>query len=103
MEDQISRTIENSWSKNLAEIRSMLQELVGNLTISKPNPMEFQRFCENHNLYLSSSYLDGAALTWYLWLFQNKQLEDWEHFTAKVLICFYKRHLKSPEDLLANL
>ncbi|KAH0683073.1 hypothetical protein KY290_021660 [Solanum tuberosum] len=41
MEDQISRTIEDSikvvkdtWSKDLAEIRSMLCELVGNLPTS---------------------------------------------------------------------
>ncbi|XP_049358495.1 uncharacterized protein LOC125823113 [Solanum verrucosum] len=131
MEDQIYRTIEDSikvvkdtWSKDLAEIRSMLRKLVGNLPMSKSGTVEFQRFCgentelwisqaehyfnfyeiaENNKLYLASSYLDGAALTWYRWLFQNKQLADWEHFAAKVLIRFHKLHLKSPEDRLANI
>ncbi|KAH0765411.1 hypothetical protein KY285_001282 [Solanum tuberosum] len=90
MEDQIVRTIKESikvmkdtWSKDLAEIRSMLHELVGNLPT------------KNHKLSLASYYLDGVALTWYHWLFQNKQLIDWEHFAAKVLIRFHKQHLKS--------
>ncbi|KAH0781188.1 hypothetical protein KY290_000786 [Solanum tuberosum] len=131
MEDQIVRTIKDSikvmkdiWSKDLAEIRSMLHELVGNLPTSKPSTLKFQRFCgensefwisqaeqyfdfyeiaENHKLSLASYYLDGAALTWYQWLFQNKQLVDWEHFAAKVLIRFRKRHLKLQVGRLANL
>lgn len=41
MEDQISRTNEDSWSKDFAKIYSMLQELVAT---SKPTPIEFQRF-----------------------------------------------------------
>ncbi|KAH0679053.1 hypothetical protein KY284_020138 [Solanum tuberosum] len=68
MEDQIVRTIKDSikfmkdtWSKDLAEIRSMLHELVGNLPT------------------------------------------NWEHFAAKVLIRFRKRHLKSQVGRLANL
>ncbi|KAH0683596.1 hypothetical protein KY289_021348 [Solanum tuberosum] len=131
MEDQIVRTIKDSikvmkdtWSKDLAEFRSILHELVGNLPTSKPSTIEFQRFCgknpelwisqaeqyfdfyeiaENHKLSLALSYLDGAALTWYQWLFQNKQLVDWKHFAAKVLIRFHKRHLKSQEGRLVNL
>lgn len=120
MEDQISRTNEDSWSKELAEIRSMLQQLIAT---NKPSPMEFQRFCgenpelwisqaeryfdcyeigENHKLSFASSYLDGAAMTWYQWLFQNKQLVDWEHFTAKVLIRFRKQNLKSMKGRLPN-
>lgn len=120
MEDQISRTNEDSWSKELAEIRSLLQQLIAT---NKPSPMEFQRFCgenpelwisqakryfdfyeigENHKLFFASSYLDGAAMTWYQWLFQNKQLVDWEHFTAKVLIRFRKRNLKSMKGRLPN-
>lgn len=49
MEDQISRTIKDSikvmkdsWLKDIAEIRSMLHDLVGNLATSKPTPVEFQ-------------------------------------------------------------
>ncbi|PHT47615.1 COBRA-like protein 1 [Capsicum baccatum] len=33
---------------------------------------------------------------------QNKQLVDWEHFTAKVLLRFPKIHLESLENHLAN-
>ncbi|KAH0744980.1 hypothetical protein KY290_032973 [Solanum tuberosum] len=80
MEDQIVRTIKDSikvmkdtWSKDLADIRSILHELVGNLPTSKPSTIEFQRFC------------------------------DWKHFAAKVLIRFRKGHLKSQEGRLANL
>ncbi|OIS97967.1 hypothetical protein A4A49_62496, partial [Nicotiana attenuata] len=32
---------------------------------------------------LSSFYLDGEALKWFNWLFQNKQFFSWTHFKAK--------------------
>ncbi|PHT79737.1 hypothetical protein T459_17789 [Capsicum annuum] len=113
----------DSWSKEICEIRSLLHELIGNPTRSKPTPVEFTRFCgenpelwmskaesyfdfyeiaENHKLSLASSYLDGAALSWYQWLLLNKQLVDWEHFIAKVLVRFPKLHLESLENHLAN-
>ncbi|KAF3643640.1 putative peroxidase 4-like [Capsicum annuum] len=113
----------DSWSKEICEIRSLLHELMGNPTRSKPTPVEFPRFCgenpglciskaesyfdfyeiaDNHKLSLASSYLDGATLSWYQWLLQNKQLVDWEHFTAKVLLRFPKLHLESLENHLAN-
>nr|XP_009771659.1 PREDICTED: uncharacterized protein LOC104222165 [Nicotiana sylvestris] len=103
MEDQICRTNEDSIKIVIAEIRSLLHELVGNVETSKPTRLEFRRFCgenpelwisqaeryfkfygmsENNKLLLASSYLDGEALKWYQWLFRNKQLADWEHFTA---------------------
>lgn len=59
---------------------------------------DFYEIAENHKLSLASSYLDGAALLWYQWLFQNKQLVDWEHFTTKVLIHFRKRYVESLES-----
>lgn len=37
---------------------------------------------------------------WYQWLLQNKQLEDWKYFTAKLLIHFHKKHLASQESRL---
>ncbi|PHU16007.1 hypothetical protein BC332_17212 [Capsicum chinense] len=113
----------DSWSKEICEIHSSLHELLGNPTRSKPTMVEFPRFCgenpelwiskaeryfdfyeiaENHKLSLASSYLDGVALSWYQWLLQNKQLVDWEHFTAKVLVRFPKLHLESLENHLAN-
>ncbi|KAH0709932.1 hypothetical protein KY284_011359 [Solanum tuberosum] len=131
MEDQIYRTIKDSikvmkdtLSKDLIDIHSMLCELVGTLTISKPGTVEFQRFCgenpelwisqaersfkfyeitENHKLDLASCYLDGTTLQWYQWLFQNKELADWKYFTEKVLIRFHKCHLKLPKESLSNL
>ncbi|KAM3340106.1 hypothetical protein P3S68_029976 [Capsicum galapagoense] len=123
MEDQKFRTPydsinvgRDSWSREIREIRSLLQELIGNPARSKPTPAEFPRFCgENPKLWISraeryfdfyeitkenklslaSCYLDGAALSWYQWLFRNKQLVDWKHFTTKVLIRFPKQHLES--------
>ncbi|KAM3322007.1 hypothetical protein P3S67_003158 [Capsicum chacoense] len=113
----------DSWSKEICEIRSLLHELIGNPARSKPTPVEFPRFCgenpelwiskaesyfdfyeiaDNHKLSLASSYLDGASLLWYQWLLQNKQLADWEHFAAKVLVRFSKLHLESLENHLAN-
>ncbi|KAK4377837.1 hypothetical protein RND71_004133 [Anisodus tanguticus] len=46
---------------------------------------------------------DWEALTWYQWLFRNKQLDHWKHFTAKVMILFGKQHLESQISRLANL
>ncbi len=43
--------MKDTWSKDLAEIHSMLHELVGNLPMSKPSTVEFQQFCgENPEL-----------------------------------------------------
>ncbi|OIT29809.1 hypothetical protein A4A49_16541 [Nicotiana attenuata] len=131
MEDQKIRTIDDSikvvkdsWSKDIAEIRSLLHELVENLATIKPTPVEFRRFCgedpelwisqaeryfkfhgtlENNMLLRASLYLDGEALEWFRWLFRNKQLSDWEHFVAKVRIRFGKQHLESPEGHEATI
>ncbi|KAH0752122.1 hypothetical protein KY285_005270 [Solanum tuberosum] len=153
MEDQKLRTPydsinpkKNSWSKEMFEIRSILQGLVGKIATARPQnnvPMyenrdlspapptfrhkyasiNFGRFCgdnpeawifqaehyfefyeiaEKYKLSLASLYLDGEALEWYLWLFQNKQLADWKHFTAKVMIRFRKQHLESQRCHLLN-
>lgn len=64
---------------------------------------EFYCITENHKLPQASFYLDSEALEWYRWLFRNKQLIDWEHFTSKLLIRFQKRHLKSAEGRLAKI
>lgn len=131
MEGQIIRTIDDSikivkdsWSKDIAEIRSLLYGLVENLATSKPTPVEFWRFCgkdpelwisqveryfefhgtsENNKLLCASLYLDSEALEWFRWLFRNKQLSDWEHFVAKVRIRFGKLHLESPEVRVATI
>ncbi|KAM3198731.1 hypothetical protein P3L10_034530 [Capsicum annuum] len=130
MEDQKFRTPydsinvgRDSWSREIREIRSLLQELIGNPARSKPTPVEFPRFCgenpelwisraeryfdfyevaEENKLSLASCYLDGAALSWYQWLFRNNQLVDPKQFTAKVLIRFPKQHLESLKSRLAN-
>ncbi|KAH0714558.1 hypothetical protein KY284_007463 [Solanum tuberosum] len=153
MEDQKLRTPydsidprKDSWSKEMSEIRSILQGFVGKIATARPQnkvsinenrdlssapPMfrqkytsiNFGRFCgdnpeawilqaehyfefyeiaEKYKLSLASWYLDGEALEWYLWLFQNKQLADWKHFTAKVMIRFCKQHLESQRCYLLN-
>ncbi|KAH0682530.1 hypothetical protein KY290_021108 [Solanum tuberosum] len=114
MEDQKLRTPydlinswEDLWSKETSEIRSILKELVGKVATIRPQnklsmnenrgpspapPMfcdknasiKFGRSCEKYKLSFASLYLDGEALEWYRWLFQNKKLADWKHFTAKL-------------------
>ncbi|XP_055809376.1 uncharacterized protein LOC129877868 [Solanum dulcamara] len=49
---------------------------------------ELYGITEDHKLILASFYLDGDALEWYRWLFRNKQLFNWEHFTEKLLVRF---------------
>ncbi|WMV51161.1 hypothetical protein MTR67_044546 [Solanum verrucosum] len=116
------------WSKEMFEIRSILQGLIGKIATAMPqnkvsiyenrdlsptppmchhkyasinfgrfygdNPeawifqaehyFEFYEIAEKYKLSLASLYLDGEALEWYQWLFRNKQLSDWKHFTTKV-------------------
>ncbi|KAG5585948.1 hypothetical protein H5410_046382 [Solanum commersonii] len=109
----------------MSEIRSILQGLVGKIAIATPQnkvliyenrdlspapPMcrhkyasiNFGRFYEKYKLSLASLYLDGEALEWYQWLFRKKQLSDWKHFTAKVMIQFRKQHLESQRCHLLN-
>ncbi|OIT36359.1 hypothetical protein A4A49_61228 [Nicotiana attenuata] len=123
MEDQICRT-NDPIKVMMAEIRTLLRELVGNVETSKPTRLEFRRFCgenpelwtsqaeryfkfyeisENTKLLLASSYLDGEALKWYQWIFRNKQLANWEHFTEKVLIRFRKRRLEPSKGQLVAI
>ncbi|KAH0672438.1 hypothetical protein KY290_024676 [Solanum tuberosum] len=64
---------------------------------------EFYGITEDYKLTLASFYLDGDALEWYRWLFRNKQLVNWEHFTEKLLVRFQKRDLEAPEGRLAKL
>nr|XP_033510271.1 uncharacterized protein LOC117275031 [Nicotiana tomentosiformis] len=40
-------------------------------------------FSEKDWLPLPSFYLDGEALTWFKWLFRNKQIFNWAHFKEK--------------------
>lgn len=47
---------------------------------------EFYNILPDHQLSLASFYLDGEALDWYRWMFRNKQLIDWPHFTGKIRI-----------------
>ncbi|OIT20310.1 myosin-11 [Nicotiana attenuata] len=98
MEDQIFRTIDDSikvvkdsLSKDIAEFRSLLYELIENLAT------------KNNKLLRASIYLEGEALEWFRWLLQNKQLTDWEHFVAKLRICFRKQRLESSEGHMAAI
>ncbi|WMV14900.1 hypothetical protein MTR67_008285, partial [Solanum verrucosum] len=36
-------------------------------------------------------YLDGEALTWFMWLHRNKQFFDWKYFKEKLLMRFPQR------------
>ncbi|KAH0678983.1 hypothetical protein KY284_020068 [Solanum tuberosum] len=63
---------------------------------------EFYEIAEKYKLSFALLYLDGETLEWYQWLFQNKQLADWKHFTAKVMIRFRKQHLESQRCHLLN-
>ncbi|XP_019255164.1 PREDICTED: uncharacterized protein LOC109233755 [Nicotiana attenuata] len=109
----------NSFAKDIANIRSMLMEVMGRTatpavinpdltmevtpaTIHRHRP-EIGRFCESEQLTIVSFYLDGEALEWYRWLFRNKQLVDWDHFAAKVRIRFRQKGLESAEGRLAKL
>ncbi|KAG5629804.1 hypothetical protein H5410_001521 [Solanum commersonii] len=43
----------------------------------------FLGFAEEYWLPLPSFYLEGETLTWFDWLFRNKQFFDWVHFKMK--------------------
>ncbi|KAH0775542.1 hypothetical protein KY290_006953 [Solanum tuberosum] len=64
---------------------------------------DFYSILPEHQLSLASFYLDGEALEWYRWLFRNKQLVDWSHFAAKLILRFRKKELEDPEGQLAKL
>ncbi|KAG5570862.1 hypothetical protein H5410_060628 [Solanum commersonii] len=120
MEDQIFRIIDgsikvvkDSWSKDIAEIRCMLQEVLGKLSPTTPQfaldsyssfvkiprfnvddpatwVFQVKQYFTHYNIFsdkklsLASFYLDDDALNWYCWLFRNKQLANWDHFVAKL-------------------
>ncbi|KAG5616253.1 hypothetical protein H5410_016077 [Solanum commersonii] len=45
----------------------------------------FLGFAEEYWVPLPSFYLKGEALTWFDWLFHNKQFFDWMHFKEKFI------------------
>lgn len=90
----------------------------------KPASLMFGRFCgvnleawilqaecyfdfygieDGQKLTMASFYLDGEALEWYQWLFRNKQLVGWTHFTERVCIRFKYKGLESAEGWLVKL
>ncbi|OIT32915.1 hypothetical protein A4A49_58387, partial [Nicotiana attenuata] len=120
VDDSIRDSIQemkDSLSKDFADIRSLLMELVGKkATTSTPhrdpatrmelrrfrggNPeawvleaeryFEFYSIADEFKLSLASSYLDVEALEWFRWLYQNKQFVDWKHFTKKLRLDYRK-------------
>lgn len=54
---------------------------------------------ETHKLSLTSFYIDGEDLEWYQWLFKNKQLVGWNHFTEKDGSVLSKRGLNQQRDV----
>ncbi|KAH0753918.1 hypothetical protein KY290_024188 [Solanum tuberosum] len=116
-------------SKDLAECRSMLLEVLGEkATSSEPpntvtnaklwqfggkNPeawivqaehyFDFHKIEEDQKLNVASFYLDGEALKWYQWLFRNNQLIDWPHFSDKVRIQFKQKGFESTGGRFSNL
>ncbi|KAH0666422.1 hypothetical protein KY285_027628 [Solanum tuberosum] len=110
--------MKDSISKDLAECRSMLLEVLGekNTTSFEPknivmnvklgqfrgeNPdawivqaehyFNCYKIEEDQKLNVASFYFDGEALEWYGWLFRNNQLAGWDHFVDKLMIRFRSR------------
>ncbi|OIT33638.1 hypothetical protein A4A49_05838, partial [Nicotiana attenuata] len=63
----------------------------------------FYNISSEHKLSWASFYLDGEALKWYNWLFQNKQLAGWDHFVDKLFIRFRGRNRDAPDRRSAFL
>ncbi|OIT01819.1 hypothetical protein A4A49_08300 [Nicotiana attenuata] len=56
----------------------------------------FLGFSEEYWLPLPYFYLEGAALVWFDWLYQNKQFYDWNHFKEKLKLHFRAPTFTSP-------
>lgn len=127
--DSIRNSIQemkDSISKDLAECRSMLLEVLGEKDTTSFEPknivmdvklgqfrdenldawivqaehyFNFYKIEEDQKLNVASFYLDGEALEWCQWLFRNNQLIDWMHFTKKVRIQFKQRKYVSLQEV----
>lgn len=64
---------------------------------------KFYKTSESEQITIASFYLDGEALEWYRWIFQNRQMVDWDHFAAKVQICVRQKGLESAKGRLVKL
>ncbi|XP_015167050.1 uncharacterized protein [Solanum tuberosum] len=110
--------MKDSISKDLAECRSMLLEVLGKKDTTSFEPenivmnvklWQFRgenpdawivqaehyfncyKIEEDQKLNVASFYFDGEALEWYGWLFRNNQLAGWDHFVDKLMIHFLSR------------
>ncbi|MCI56914.1 retrotransposon-derived protein PEG10-like, partial [Trifolium medium] len=43
---------------------------------------------EEDRITIASFYLDGPALAWYQWMYQNSQIVSWNQFLASLETCF---------------
>ncbi|KAM3356964.1 hypothetical protein P3S68_023678 [Capsicum galapagoense] len=104
------KQMKDSISKDLAEFRLMLLDVLGKnptTTFEPPKTVmdaKLGKFCgdnseawivqaehyftfykikEDQKLTVASFYFDGEALEWYQWLLRNNQLIDWPHFADK--------------------
>ncbi|KAM3327123.1 hypothetical protein P3S67_002249 [Capsicum chacoense] len=104
------KQMKDSFSKDLAEFRLMLQDVLGKNSTSTFEPPKtvmdaklgkfrgdnseawivqaehyftFYKIKEDQKLTVASFYFDGEALEWYQWLLRNNQLIDWPHFADK--------------------
>ncbi|KAH0653933.1 hypothetical protein KY289_031611 [Solanum tuberosum] len=107
--------MKDSISKELAECRSMLLEVLGEKDTTSFEPKNIvmdvklgqfrgenpdawivqaehyfncYKIEEDQKLNVASFYFDGKALEWYGWLFRNNQLAGWDHFVDKLMIRF---------------
>ncbi|KAH1130050.1 hypothetical protein J1N35_001428, partial [Gossypium stocksii] len=62
----------------------------------------FHNIHEQDRLTISSFYLDDAAAKWYDWMYQNKQLSGWTHFTVALTKQFQHRILIHQKDNWQN-
>ncbi|OIT01078.1 hypothetical protein A4A49_01868 [Nicotiana attenuata] len=118
--------MKDSISKDLAELRSVLLEVMGKKAMTSFQPRDtamdaklwwfrgenpedwiFQAECyfdfykikDDQKLTRALFYLDGDTLEWYQSLYRNKQLIDWPHFADKVRTRFKQKGLKSEGKL----
>ncbi|OIT20470.1 hypothetical protein A4A49_39630 [Nicotiana attenuata] len=121
--------MKDSISKDLAELHSVLLEVMGKKAMTSFQPrntamdaklwwfrgenpeswifqaeryFSFYKIKDDQKLTRASFYIEGEALEWYGWLVRNNQLIDWPHFADKVRIRFKQKGLVSAEVRLAK-
>ena len=94
-------SINDRYNDLASKVDSILEHL--RLRDSSPPPAAVPKTPEDERVTIASLYLDGAALSWYQWMFSNGLITSWEGFLQALESRFTPTFYEDPKGALFKL